>query len=250
MGDNTLLVFTSDNGGPLYLSANANNYPLKGGKYSDWEGGVRTNAFASGGFLPKAMHGTKLDALVHIADWYSTFVALAGVDVEDKAAAAAGLPPVDGINQWPLLSGRITTAPRSEIHLSTQALIQGRYKLVVGIEPMSIWPGSNFPTRTDIVTQPWPPMLTNNSLLLKDQDCKAGCLFDIVSDPSEHTDLASTHGIVLANLTRRLKKLNQVYYNPDRGTGSPAACSAAEQYGGYYGPFIRKEFSGSTSMVV
>ena len=36
----------------------------------------------------------------------------------------------------------------------------------------------------------------------------------------------------------RLDELNQKYYNPDRGTGNPAACDAADRYGGFYGPFI------------
>lgn len=37
---NTLIVFASDNGGPVYLngSAGANNHPLRGGKMSNWEG--------------------------------------------------------------------------------------------------------------------------------------------------------------------------------------------------------------------
>ena len=35
--DNTLIVFSADNGGNLDLSKNAgNNYPLKGGKYVPW----------------------------------------------------------------------------------------------------------------------------------------------------------------------------------------------------------------------
>eukprot|EP01059_Diplonema_ambulator_P021362 TRINITY_DN354_c0_g1_i10.p1 TRINITY_DN354_c0_g1~~TRINITY_DN354_c0_g1_i10.p1 ORF type:complete len:330 (+),score=138.98 TRINITY_DN354_c0_g1_i10:48-1037(+) len=35
MWENTLMVFVSDNGGPIYFPAGANNYPLKGGKMSD-----------------------------------------------------------------------------------------------------------------------------------------------------------------------------------------------------------------------
>ena len=48
MYDNTLIIFTSDNGGPIYEPGAASNHPLRGSKYNDWEGGVRTNAFVSG----------------------------------------------------------------------------------------------------------------------------------------------------------------------------------------------------------
>ena len=34
--DNTLLVFVSDNGGPIYEPGAANNYPRRGGKYNDF----------------------------------------------------------------------------------------------------------------------------------------------------------------------------------------------------------------------
>jgi len=49
MFDNTLIICASDNGGPVYLNgtAGANNHPLKGGKASNWEGGIRVNAFVS-----------------------------------------------------------------------------------------------------------------------------------------------------------------------------------------------------------
>ena len=81
--DNLLFVTSSDNGGPVWSDFGGNNFPLKGGKVSDWQGGVRVNAFASGGYLPNNMRGKKSDAYIHIADWYSTFSSLAGVDPTD-----------------------------------------------------------------------------------------------------------------------------------------------------------------------
>lgn len=60
MWDNTLMVVGSDNGGPIYPNGGANNYPLKGGKMSDWQGGVGVNASMSGGFLPEKMRGQKI----------------------------------------------------------------------------------------------------------------------------------------------------------------------------------------------
>ena len=42
MYNDTLIVFSADNGGPIYWSGigGANNWPLRGGKGSNWEGGA------------------------------------------------------------------------------------------------------------------------------------------------------------------------------------------------------------------
>ena len=74
MWDDLLIVFTADNGGPVYNNgtAGANNYPLKGGKMNNWEGGIRVNGFVSGGFVPAAERGTVFDGLTTAWDWYAT----------------------------------------------------------------------------------------------------------------------------------------------------------------------------------
>ena len=97
MYDQSLIVFTADNGGPVYFggSSGANNYPLRGGKTSNWQGGIRVNAWASGGMIPAAMRGRKLEGLTAVWDVYATFSAVAGADPTDHRAAAAGLPPID-----------------------------------------------------------------------------------------------------------------------------------------------------------
>ncbi|XP_019628235.1 PREDICTED: arylsulfatase B-like [Branchiostoma belcheri] len=49
--DNTLLIFTADNGGwPLF---SGNNFSLRGGKITLWEGGTRAAAFVHGSMLQK-----------------------------------------------------------------------------------------------------------------------------------------------------------------------------------------------------
>lgn len=68
--DNTLLIFTTDNGGSLDLDETAgNNYPLRGGKMSNLEGGIRATTFVSGGYLPESQYGKKEEGIMHIADW-------------------------------------------------------------------------------------------------------------------------------------------------------------------------------------
>ncbi|EDQ90563.1 arylsulfatase B [Monosiga brevicollis MX1] len=47
----------------------ANNYPLRGGKRTAWEGGMRVNSFVQGGLLPQAALGTEKHGYIHVADW-------------------------------------------------------------------------------------------------------------------------------------------------------------------------------------
>ena len=60
MWETTLIVYASDNGGVTTRGSDGTpdaygvNWPLRGEKHSVWEGGVRTPAFVSGGFVPQA----------------------------------------------------------------------------------------------------------------------------------------------------------------------------------------------------
>ena len=56
----------------------------RGFKASNWEGGVRTFAFAAGGVLPPSQRGTTLPGMIHICDFYKTFITMAGGDPTDK----------------------------------------------------------------------------------------------------------------------------------------------------------------------
>ena len=82
----------------------------------------------SGGYLPEKMRGQKTDSYIHLADWYATLCGLAGVDPTDEEAAKAKLPPIDGLDIWPLISGQNITSPRTDIPTSYDTLISGGYK--------------------------------------------------------------------------------------------------------------------------
>ena len=146
--DNLLFVYviSSDNGGPLHDGAN--NYPLNGGKTTNWQGGIRVNAFVSGGYLPTNLRGKKTEGYIHIADWYATFCALAGVDPKDEGATQAKLPPIDSMNMWPLISGASSTSPRIDIPVSNKTLISGDYKILIGEVHQACWTGPQSPNIT------------------------------------------------------------------------------------------------------
>jgi len=102
----TLLVFSADNGGPITQAAN--NWPLRGSKHSNWDGGVRVNAWLSGGVVPTERRGTLTSSLVTLWDWYATLASIGGLsskEIVDERAALAGLPPVDSIDQSSHLLG-------------------------------------------------------------------------------------------------------------------------------------------------
>jgi arylsulfatase I/J len=146
MWKTTLMTVSADNGGPQYYSpigyqlwGSGNNLPLRGGKTSEWEGGIRVNSFVTGGLLAGSpMLGKSTDALMQFADWYGTWCYLAGLDQSDPMAILKGLPDVDSINQWPAFwTGE---NQREEIHVSPVTLIThgGKWKLLTGPDPGSI----------------------------------------------------------------------------------------------------------------
>ena len=227
MWENTLLVVSSDNGGPIYPNGGANNFPLKGGKISDWQGGVRVNAFVSGGYLPEKMRGQKTEQYIHIADWFATFCYLANVDPTDERAAKANLPPVDSLNMWPLISGQNTTSPRVDIPISNMTLISGPYKILTGKVPQAGWTGPHYPNTSH------PAGITIR------QDCDTGCLYNIMKDPEERNNLAEKEAQILKEMQQKLAKYQATYFNPDRGNQWPEACvDALGKYEGFWGPFV------------
>ena len=97
----------------------------------------------NGGWLPEERRGKKENGLMHIADWYTTFCSMLDIDEEDHVAIEAGLPAVDGVDLWPLISGQVSHSPRSEIVISEHTLIFGDYKLMVGNHNYAIWASSS-----------------------------------------------------------------------------------------------------------
>eukprot|EP00966_Prymnesium_polylepis_P068645 1594489-Prymnesium_polylepis.1 len=81
MWENSVLWYSADNGG----TDRGSNWPLRGTKHSNWEGGLRAAAFVSGGLIPPKLRGTSSSVVMHVADWYSTICSLAGVDFSDDS---------------------------------------------------------------------------------------------------------------------------------------------------------------------
>ncbi len=130
----TLVIFTSDNGPWLIKGADSGSAgPLRGGKGSTWEGGVRVPTIAWWpGTVPA---NSSCDAVAGTIDLLPTAVALAGGQVPES-------PVIDGRNLFPVLNGISTKSPR-EAHYyfqgyELQAVRQGPWKLAIKAQKLTM----------------------------------------------------------------------------------------------------------------
>jgi arylsulfatase A-like enzyme len=124
--DNTLIIFSSDNGGPSPGRITSNG-PLRAGKGTLYEGGVRVCAFANWpGRIPA---GKTIDEPLHAVDWYPTLLKLTGTSLEQKL-------PLDGLDIWPVLTAGAKSPHEALILCGTRrgeaAIRMGDWKLIVG----------------------------------------------------------------------------------------------------------------------
>lgn len=122
--ERTLVIFFSDNGGAIGRSGSADNAPLRGGKGSLYEGGVRVPFLMS---WPMQLAPGKTDARP-----------VSSIDVFATALGAAGVPmptdkKYDSVNLMPFLTGKKTGDPHEQMFWRSnklRAVREGNWKLV------------------------------------------------------------------------------------------------------------------------
>lgn len=98
LSENTIVIFTSDNGGVASGDGYAtSNLPLRGGKGYQWEGGIREPYFIKAPWLKSSVKEVNTPATG--ADFYPTILDLAGIALNPSQHA-------DGISLVPLLQGK------------------------------------------------------------------------------------------------------------------------------------------------
>ncbi|XP_005104849.1 arylsulfatase B-like [Aplysia californica] len=229
--DNTVLVFSTDNGGTP--KGGGNNFPLRGWKGSLWEGGIHGVGFVSGGRVP--LKGTVNRELIHVSDWFPTLVGLA-------QGSLNGTKPLDGVDQWGTIS-RGTPSKRTVLLHNIDPLARtlgvplyndtfdttvraavrvGHMKLITGEPYNGSWvppPGSAHKFEPEPNTFP----------------DKNVWLFNITADPTEHHDLSDQMPGTVRTLLGYLQRFNQhavpAVYPPLDKNSNPAL------RGGVWGPW-------------
>jgi len=173
LAERTLVVFTSDNGPWLSKGADGGSAgPLRGGKGSTWEGGMRepTVAWWPGKIAP----GSVCDAVAGTIDLLPTAVALAGGTLPSE-------PVIDGRDLSPLLFGKTTQSQRDAHYYfsgyNLQAVRQGPWKLAIAPQPEAVGSGVS-----------------------SDASAKAPRLYNLDEEIGEKTNVADKHPDIVAKL--------------------------------------------------
>jgi arylsulfatase B len=239
MWANSFMMWLSDNGGPHADSRGHNNWPLRGGKGTFYEGGMRVAAFAAGGAMAPSLKGGRIIHPLHVADVFPTFCRMAGLSevVCRDDPTDTSVPSVDGVSLADtFLADAAVPARPTEIVLGARfrqrAILDsdGEHKYVrVSADIQGFWTGPE-----------WPEDGGGGKIAeTAAQKCDSGCLFNVRTDPEELVDLSGTPaGLARFNALRdRLAILSQGTFQTDSSNGYDT-CETLSEFAGNNQGFI------------
>jgi arylsulfatase A-like enzyme len=197
LDDRTLVLFTSDNGPWRSQGKDAGVAgPLRGGKASTWEGGVREPTIAR--WPGKIPAGAVCDAMMSEMDVLPTLVKLAG-------GAAPTDRVIDGRDIWPLLTGESKTSPHEALYYfkgnRLEAVRSGPWKLAIA-EQIESGIDKEKTEKERLAAGPFKPKL-----------------FNLDADIGETTDVAAQHADVVARLQGYVRQMDGDLGVVSRGPG-------------------------------
>jgi len=132
LDENTLVIFTSDNGGAWYVGQPRINAPFRGWKATFFEGGIRTPFFAR--WPARLPAGARIAGPATHMDIFTTVAAAAGAPAQAQA---------DGVDLLPYLSAQAPIEPPHNVLFwrsgPYRAVRQGDWKLQVSENPNRVW---------------------------------------------------------------------------------------------------------------
>ncbi len=175
LADNTMLWFSSDNGGwldPEKPAGHGTNADLRGRKGDMWEGGIRVPGLIE--WPARIKHPTVTDIPAGTVDIFPTIVDLLQLKVERPL-------PLDGISLLPLIDGQMTARPR----------------------PMGFWQFAG--DQKNFTPDSGPSAWNDNQYKLVKVRPNQWELYDVVADRSEKENLAAVHPEVVSRMKAGLE---------------------------------------------
>jgi uncharacterized sulfatase len=199
LNDNTLVIFTSDNG-PWFGGSTAG---LRGMKGSSWEGGIRVPMIARWpGRIPAGLVCGEMAGVI---------------DILPTVCSLAGAPPpsgrkIDGRDIWPLMSRPGAKTPHEALFSMSNAQLQtvrsGKWKLHVRrpapgspyLEDASRWVDPRGPDGLTLIAQHEQARPDNYPGVRTGDEPGEMMLFDLEADRAEQHNVAARHPDVVARL--------------------------------------------------
>ncbi|KAH9259344.1 hypothetical protein BASA81_002387 [Batrachochytrium salamandrivorans] len=238
--DTTVFVFMSDNGGnsPWRKAVNVvstcaagSNYPLRGAKFTWWEGGVRALGFVySRNYMVATKRGRSFQQLISAADWRRTLVKASGTawpkDLDDDGVdywsplSGLGVPSYETRTELPL---QVWKEQSRHVHLFYYPNSAGGpelHKLIIG-NPFSGWGSGNVGTHVAKYSHgeiDQPPELPNSEVKFSLDNgfnaklqCASSCLYNLDRDQQELLDLSTTRPDLLKIAMVLVEKYKEQY---------------------------------------
>ncbi len=184
--EETLILFSSDNGGAAYAGGGADNFPLRGGKGDTYEGGIRVIAAIKWKGVIK--ESSSMDQVMTVMDVFPTLSNAANINMNVSKE-------INGRNMWPAISENKSITLNEDIFFASETPNYGEFHTTVFNEQFKL------------------VQIISSSLLEVNVENK---LFNIQDDPNEYINLAEKYPSLVREMAEKIRKWRALH--PISGT--------------------------------
>ena len=184
--DETIILFSSDNGGATYGGGGADNFPLRGGKGDTFEGSIRVVAALK--WKGKIQAGTSLDQIMTVMDVFPTLSSASRINMKNTKM-------IDGRDMWPAIMEQEEIPLKDDIYFVSEIPNYGHF-------------------HTTVFNKKWKLVQSISTSLLEIK--VENKLFDIANDPYEYHDLAAQKPNLVKEMAKKIRNWRALH--PIAGT--------------------------------
>ena len=174
--EETIILFSSDNGGAAYAGGGADNFPLRGGKGDTYEGGIRVIAAMK--WKGKIEAGSKFSSIMTVMDVFPTLASAAEVPMLNTKE-------IWGRDMWPGMRDSDEIKLSKNVYFASETPNYGEFHTTVFNDKWKL---------VQVITSSLLEINVNNQL------------FDINNDPNEYKNLANKYPKLVEMMADQIRK--------------------------------------------
>jgi arylsulfatase A-like enzyme len=174
--EETIILFSSDNGGAAYAGGGADNFPLRGGKGDTYEGGIRVIAAMK--WKGKIEAGSKFSSIMTVMDVFPTLASAAEVPMLNTKE-------IWGRDMWPGMRDSDEIKLSKNVYFASETPNYGEFHTTVFNDKWKL---------VQVITSSLLEINVNNQL------------FDINIDPNEYKNLANKYPKLVEMMADQIRK--------------------------------------------